>query len=98
MCLIRTSYDGNEFNVIFEQENDGIRILKGFIAGPMVDPCVDPLNFQIPASEIELRLALICPFGWMLVNEETGQAWTADVSYPQNGAKVELPLPRKGSD
>lgn len=90
--LVRMSYRGTEFAVLHTDESrDDVLILSGELVSAH-ERDGEIVEFQIPREETEVRLARVSPFGWMLVNETTGRAWTAGVPYPNNGATVELPL------
>jgi len=94
-CVVRISYQGEELAILSDEEKGGLRILKGNIVGSMGRLYQRDVEFQIPLEKKDLRLALISPFGWVLVDEKTGKAWMVDVSFPNNTVKVPLPLTRK---
>lgn len=96
-CLIRMSYQGEEFVVVSKgmKDEEGIIPLKGRIVEVKNNILEEQIEFHIHTAEKELRLAFIVPYGWVLVDEKTGQGYTADSHFPNCMASINLPLPRQ---
>jgi len=93
-CLIRVSYRGFELAVVSNKKKGEVRILNGSIVKQERTE-EKSIEFQIPVTETEVRLALVAPYAWILVNEKTGDGYTSDVIYPNCKVKIELPLTRR---